>query len=124
MASRPVVWVVKEQVVRVGASSVPMDYTPAYKYGDIRFITEIDLPIHQQQSTLRDAWMKKVDEFVAEFQPGDYVILTGSPLAIFLVGYICALADIEPTILVWRRESNEYLPMDLGLFSRDATIGV
>jgi hypothetical protein len=109
---RPTVWVVKEQVVRGMTGPSAMDYTPAYKYGDVKFITDTDFPVHPA-SSVRQVWTRKVREFLRDIRHGDSIVLTGGPLAIFLVGYACANGNVKPTILVWRRELNEYVPLDV-----------
>lgn len=110
--NKPTVWVVKEQVRRDATGPVPMDYSPAYKFGDVKFITDFDLPIHGK-GTLGPQWYAKVVEFIKSFDDEqDYIILTGSPLAMFLVGAMLGNACKCPKILVWRRESNEYIEYD------------
>ncbi len=107
---RPTVWVVKEQM-KTGPHGVsPMDYSSAYEYGDLRFITEFDPPLHQ--GTVREEWDKQVLKFVKEYDPStDFVVLTGSPLAIFLVGTILGAINSQhrPRLLVWRREQSRYV---------------
>lgn len=109
---RPTVWIVKEQVRRGDAGTAPMDYTPAYAFGDIKFITEFDPPIYPGSNLLRN-WEDQVRNFVKEYDPSnDYIILTGAPLAIFLIGAIVGqIKSSHPVkILVWRREQNAYVP--------------
>lgn len=111
MSERPTVWVVKEQVKRDMTGSTPMDYTPAYEFGDIKFITDMDPPLHANSTVLKE-WQRQVREFVSAFNfDRDYLILTGSPLAIFMVGKI--LGEIKSQspiqILVWRREQGRYV---------------
>lgn len=107
---RPKVWAIKEQVKTTSAGAVPMDYSAAYEYGDLEFITDMDPPLHP--GTVRLEWERQVLRFLKVFDPDrDYVILTGSPLAIFLVGQL--LGGIEhlrrPRVLVWRREQSRYV---------------
>lgn len=110
--SRPTVWVVKEQVRRDSAGPVPMDYTPATKFGDLKFITDFDLPLNTQGS-LATEWGRKLAVFMKEYDPdADWIVLTGSPLSIFMVGVSIGWAKLSPRILVWRREQGEYVPFD------------
>jgi hypothetical protein len=114
MATRPTVWVVKEQVVRGATGPTPMDYTPAYKYGDVKFITDHDFPITRGPSGLKEAWHRKVRQFLYSMNSEhDYLVLTGSPFSIFLIGFVCAMCERAPKVLIWRRESNEYVPFDM-----------
>lgn len=115
MNKRPTVWVLKEQVIRDSTGSRPMDYTPAYEYGDIRFITEFDPSTHEGSSIDRE-WRRHVAKFVDEFDPQrDSLILTGSPLAIARFGRIIGeTAPLIPVrVLVWKRDQNRYVPTAL-----------
>jgi hypothetical protein len=112
-AIRPTVWVLKEQAIRGANGTVPMDYTPAYTYGDVKFITEFDLPIHPK-STVANEWTAAINKFLKEYDPErDYLILTGSPLAIFAFGVAISTTDVTHKILVWRREQGRYVPTTL-----------
>lgn len=110
--ARPTVWVIKEQVKSTPSGPTPVDYTPACAYGDLQFITEFDLPVHHG-STVADQWYLAVLDFVHKYNhETDYIVLTGSPLAIFLVGHVLAIVKKSPRVLVWRREQNQYLVYD------------
>jgi hypothetical protein len=105
--TRPTVWVLKEQV-RGGDNRSSFDYTPAYRYGDLKFVTDFDLPIHSGSSLARE-WHKNVEHCIGQMdEERDFVILTGGPLAIFTFGMKLQEAGVCPRLLVWRRESNEY----------------
>lgn len=107
--TRPTVWVLKEQVINGSTGSRPMDYTPAYEYGDVRFITEFDLPLHPN-STVAKSWYESVMAFIQEFDPThDFVITTGQPLAIFMLGMVMGTLGVVPNVLVWKREQNRYV---------------
>jgi hypothetical protein len=109
--TKPKVWVIKEQVRRSDNGASAMDYTPAMVFGELEFITEFDLPLHAQ-STVATQWSKAVTAFLVSYDPAeDFIILTGSPLAIFLVGIIVGRAaqSASPKILVWRREQGRYI---------------
>lgn len=110
---RPTVWVIKEQMKSGPNGPEPMDYTPAYEYGDLRFITEFDPPLHP--GTIRAEWDKQVAKFIEQMDVDrDYLVLSGSPLAIFLIG--AKLGECKgignlslPRVLVWRREQGRYV---------------
>jgi len=108
----PIVWVVKEQVKRADTGSSVMDYTPAMKYGELRFITQFDLPTHPNSSVAAE-WYKDVNRFLEECDDTqDFIVLTGSPLAIFVIGRACGMAKVFLTVLVWKREQNMYVPFN------------
>ena len=103
-----IVWVVKEQSVRDSTGSNAMDYSPAMAFGEIKFITRSDMPLHPS-SSIQEAWNMDVTKFVTEYEPGlDFIITTGQPTAIFAVGHALGLAGKEPRYLVWRREESRY----------------
>lgn len=110
--NKPIVWVVKEQVVRGAIGANAMDYSPAMAYGDIEFITRNDMPTHPN-SSIRDVWSNDVAKFVTAYDPSkDFIITTGQPTAIFAVGHALGVAGKSPRYLVWRREDNRYRVLD------------
>jgi hypothetical protein len=110
---RPIVWVVKEQM----AGGNVFDYSSAMKYGDIQFITEFDLPL-TPRSSLTQEWLRQVAHHLKHSVIGtDYLILTGAPLAMFMLGAIYGRVGEIPKVLVWRREQNEYVTYDPSLIS-------
>lgn len=114
-ARRPIVWVVKEQVLRGPTGPVPMDYTSAYRYGDVEFVTRSDLPLTRGESSLKDQWTASVRDFLRRYDAEcDFIVLTGSPLAIFLLGVVIGSVGptARPKVLVWRRETDQYVPFD------------
>jgi hypothetical protein len=109
----PTVWVVKEQMIRNSIGSEVIDYSPAAPYGDIRFITSNDLPMHLN-SSVTSRWFGDVAVFANEYDPSrDFIIATGQPTAIFAVGHALGLLNKNPRFLVWRREENCYRVLDV-----------
>lgn len=113
--SRPTVWAVKEQMRRdASGASVPMDYSPVYKYGDLQFITHFDPPIYARpvrpnHAGVMDEWGAQVKSFLEQFDASrDFIVLTGAPIATFVVGMLVGWSGIQPKVLVWRRERNTY----------------
>jgi hypothetical protein len=110
--NRPKVWVLKEQVKQGTNGPVPIDYSPAYKFGDVQFITDFDLPA-RTNGTIVEQWVQKVSRCIDQMDTSrDYILLTGAPLAMFIFGLFCSMANIAPRILVWRREQGEYVVFD------------
>ncbi len=106
--TRPIVWVIKEQMVRDNAGSNPMDFSPAMVYGDLEFITRSDMPTHPH-SGIRMNWDEDVARFIKNYDPDkDFIITTGQPVAIFMVGYALGCSGKIPRFLMWRREENRY----------------
>jgi hypothetical protein len=88
-----------------------MDYSPAAKFGELRFITRHDLPMHAG-STMAEVWSDDVAEFVEQYNPmTDFIIVTGQPAAIFAIGYCLGRVGKAPRFLQWKREENCYRVM-------------
>ena len=110
--NKPTVWIVKEQSVRDSTGSNAMDYSPAMMFGELKFITHSDMPLHPG-SSIQEKWQSDVKKFIGEYNSDtDYVITTGQPTAIFAVGHALGLAEKSPRFLVWRREENRYRVLD------------
>jgi hypothetical protein len=112
---RPTVWVLKEQMRSAEHAARTMDYTPAMKFGDLRFVTEFDPPLHPH-STVYANWERAVSDFCHEFdETRDFIICTGQPTAIFMIGFHLANWGKKPQFLVWRRQDGQYVPAQGGL---------
>jgi len=114
--SQPIVWVIKEQFKQGAGGPEPIDYTPAMQYGDVHFITEFDVPTGPSKA-VRESWFEGVAKFCDDYDPKrDFVVLTGSPTALFLVGAMMADKGALPLrLLIWRREENRYIPFETDL---------
>lgn len=111
MTNIPTVYVIKEQQIRTDSGSVPMDYSKAFTFGEVKFITRTDLPTYPG-SDVRANWEKDVARFVEAYDESrDYIIPTGQPVAIFAVGHALGVAAKTPRFLVWRREEGAYQVM-------------
>jgi hypothetical protein len=110
---KPIVWIVKEQVRRTQAGIEAMDYTPAMKWGEPRFITSFDPPALLTKSTVLEGWHKSVRAFIDAFDAEtDFIIATGNPTAMMMIAYLMGAARpySPPRFLLWRREDNAYVP--------------
>lgn len=111
--NKPTVWACKEQVTRTALGPAAMDYSPAEGYGELKFITRTDLPMHAD-STIREVWEEDVKNFITQYNPEtDYIITTGQPTAIFAMGFALGRVNKVPRFLVWRREDNAYRVLNL-----------
>lgn len=85
-----------------------MDFSPALEFGDLEFITIHDIPLYGK-GVVMDQWNRDVRDFVQKYDPmHDFIVTTGQPLAIFMIGYELAKSNKRPRFLVWRREENRY----------------
>ncbi len=114
MPRQPIVWVIKEQVRRGITGVEAMDYTPAMKYGELRFITDADIPHHPGSSVYKE-WQRKVEAFCTEYDENkDFIVCTGQPVAMVQIGYMLGSHEQfpkNPRYLVYRREDNAYQPL-------------
>ena len=118
---QPVVWIIKEQLLRGEHAAMPMDYTPALQFGNIEFVTRNDMPMYGK-SQVQEMWNVDVLEFVSKYDEfTDFIICTGQPTAIFGVGYALGKVGKAPRFLVWRREENRYRVVN---FDREFTVSV
>ncbi len=109
---KPIVWAVREQMVRNQIGSNAMDYTGALPFGELKFITKNDMPMHPASSVMMN-WDMDVAKFVREYDESkDFIIATGQPTAIFAIGHALGVANKDPRYLVWRREENRYRVLD------------
>lgn len=114
--TRPTVWAIKEQTRRdASGQTVPMDYSPVYKYGDLRFITSFDPPIYPRVGDLMLEWQKSIRTFLDTIDENDFIVLTGAPIATFVVGVMMGWSGKLPRVLVWRRERNAYELFDVNV---------
>jgi len=112
MKRTPIVFVVKEQVIRDEVGTVPIDYSPALKFGDLQFITSHDMPLHSA-SSVQTNWNANVAQFVVGYdQKSDFIICTGQPMAIMTIGFLLGRAGKVPRYLVWRRQAGVYTPVE------------
>lgn len=107
----PTVWIIKEQVRRGISGVEAMDYTPAMKFGGLKFITDTDIP-HYPNSSVYGTWNRKALEFLAAYNDRtDFIVCTGQPVAMVQLGFLMGLANKAPRFLVYRREENAYQPL-------------
>src|SRR5574337_1060112 len=106
------VWVIQESIIP-GSNGVPMDYSPAERFGDVQFALTVDMS-RQSNSPINGCIFEDLSQMVGLYHEGrDYLVLTGSPAVIFMVGAAFALADKRPTLLVWDKRGQEYRELAL-----------
>lgn len=112
MSNRPIVWVIKEQMRRTGVGSEVMDFTPAMAYGELRFILKHDMPMNPGSPMMKD-WWDSIDRFADRYDADrDFIIATGKPSDIFMVGWSLGAHLKHPRFLNWQREENRYRVFD------------
>ena len=116
---RGTVWVLQESLVP-GGNGTPMDYSPAERFGDVQFVLNIE-PSRQQGGTINQhvyAQLLRMAELYREDR--DYLVLTGSPLSIFMAGMVLVEVDKTPNILAWDRRTRTYRPVSIPAFPVNA----
>jgi hypothetical protein len=102
------VYAVKEQNFKAMVGSQVMDYSPAAKFGELKFITTFDMPLHVN-STARGVWREEVLGFVGDYDSTkDFIILTGQPISIFIIGMMLERAKKMPRFLKWQGQTGDY----------------
>lgn len=108
----PIVWVVEQ---------APFDYSPAKVYGDvIRLITADPLTPNAADASWHHRTISQVRKALADYIPGlDFVIPTGSPVRMMLVGLLLKERGDVHKLLGWDARSQRYLEytFDLRLVS-------
>lgn len=88
----------------------PFDFAPAEKWGEVHFITKAQLRSHQQAGG--NAQVKAdINKFLREYRAGeDFIVLTGDPLAMWLLGASIEAAMPNQThkILKWNARRADY----------------
>lgn len=105
------VWVIQESVIP-GSSGTPIDYAPAEQYGEVQFVLTLE-PSKRDNSAINAQIFEQLMRMAMLFNEStDYLVLTGSPLAIFMTGMALTSFDKSPTILVWDRRAAVYRPVE------------
>lgn len=107
-AKRPRVYVIAQQ---------PLDFTPATAFGDVQFLPDVKFAPTPPQGA-RDTWNQGViatlKRSLSEYMPGyDYIVPTGNPVKMVMVGAIIAEKGDIHKFLGWEPRSQRYLEYTL-----------
>tara|TARA_R110000868_G_scaffold54085_4_gene169371 strand:- start:2995 stop:3324 length:330 start_codon:yes stop_codon:yes gene_type:complete len=84
------------------------DITAALKFGDVQIL----LPANMQIAFSTAPAIRRIRRKLQNFQKGDYLLLTGDPVAI---GMTCAIAAFynagNYSVLKWDRRERMYIPI-------------
>ena len=109
---RGVVWVLQESIIP-GSNGVPMDYSAAERFGDVQFVLTVE-PSKHDNSTINEHVAAELARMAMLYREDeDHIVLTGSPIAIFMAGAALAAAGKAPRALVWNRKTASYHPATL-----------
>ncbi len=88
------------------------DLTPAEEYGEIRYLLTPTAAPWNPSSVLSD-----LREALADYNSGDYLLLTGNPI---LIGWATAIAadvnDGYVNLLQWHGRERKYIPVGAQIF--------
>lgn len=90
----------------------PFDYTPATVYGELTFLESERLAPHAPNSpnTWNEKVLHQIRKDLAAYVPGyDYIIPTGAPYRMLLVGMVLASRGKQHRILGWDNRQHRYL---------------
>ena len=91
------------------------DISPAMKFGKI----EVLLPSNTQIAFSTVPVVRKLRRKLMDYRDGDYILLTGDPVAI---GLACAIASFNNggryTALKWDRREMLYIPVEIDVTER------
>lgn len=106
------VWVLQESIIP-GSNGVPMDYSPAERFGDVQFVLNTDAS-RQSNSSINDRILDDLRQMARLYrEEGDFIVLTGSPLVIHMAGMAMAEVGKVPTVLNWDKRSQDYRRVQL-----------
>lgn len=106
------VWVLQESIIP-GSNGVPMDYSSAERFGDVQFVLNVDASRHGGNSAINERIFNDLLKMAQLYREGDYLVLTGSPMVIFMAGAALAEAGKVPTLLNWDKRGQEYRKIQL-----------
>ena len=92
------------------------DFTPAEKFGEVRFITRANLrsiPTSQQNAIVEN----DIDSFFVDYEAGhDFIITTGDPMMTYKLAYMLGKSDEQTgctsdvhQLLKWDGRRGEYI---------------
>lgn len=91
-------------VVFITNKSSTHEYSPAGKFGAIRFVTMGNYPIFKTRRL-----QEQIASVLVHSQPTDYLLLSGSSMIAALCLGIWLNIHKEARILMWDRSQNEYV---------------
>lgn len=104
LKSRPRVFVIHQQ---------PLDFTPAAVFGDVQFMNSVRLapaPPPGAVDVHNKGVLAAIRKDLAGYIPGlDYIVPTGSPIKIILVGMVLKEKGPSHKVLGWDAKSQRYM---------------
>lgn len=96
------------KVVYVTQFVPKLSYDKAKEFGEVVFLTQNDLAYDPSPDAFNKGLIKRIDYLLEKYNPGrDYILLSGSPAIILLVGTLLD-NDVEHLVLRWDNRVYEY----------------
>jgi len=94
------VWIIQE--------NTRLNFNPATKYGNLKFITSLEIS-NIQKNSVNDKIKNDINTFLDSFNPAkDYIITNGDPNLLFLIGFKVLDRFGTANVLKWEKHSKEY----------------
>ena len=110
----PIVYVLQE-VPGTRAGRPKFNIIGAQKYGKLKVLLREDSQVVMSSGPIK----YKLERLLKDFNDNDYLLLSGDPQIIFIVGAVIAKVNNgRAKSLKWDRQENTYYPLEFDLYEK------
>mgnify|MGYP003670869549 FL=1 len=110
----PIVYVLQE-VPGTRAGRPKFNIIGAQKYGKLKVLLREDSQVVMSPGPIKH----KLERLLKDFNDNDYLLLSGDPQIIFMVGAVIAKVNNgRAKSLKWDRQENTYYPLEFDLYEK------
>ena len=110
----PIVYVLQE-VPGTQAGRPKFNIIGAQKYGKLKVLLREDSQVVMSPGPIKH----KLERLLKDFNDNDYLLLSGDPQIIFMVGAVIAKVNNgRAKSLKWDRQENTYYPLEFDLYEK------
>ena len=110
----PIVYVLQE-VPGTRAGRPKFNIIGAQKYGKLKVLLKEDSQVVMSSGPIK----YKLERLLKDFSDDDYLLLSGDPQIIFIVGAVIAkINNGKAKSLKWDRQEQMYYPLDFNLYEK------
>ena len=110
----PIVYVLQE-VPGTRAGRPKFNIIGAQKYGKLKVLLKEDSQVVMSSGPIK----YKLERLLKDFSDDDYLLLSGDPQIIFIVGAVIAKVNNgKAKSLKWDRQEQTYYPLDFNLYEK------
>jgi|TARA_R110002124_G_scaffold144097_1_gene308943 hypothetical protein len=110
----PIVYVLQE-VPGTRAGRPKFNIIGAQKYGKLKVLLKEDSQVVMSSGPIK----YKLERLLKDFSDDDYLLLSGDPQIIFMVGAVIAKVNNgKAKSLKWDRQEQTYYPLDFNLYEK------